>query len=226
MSEWKGRWVWIVWEILGILTLLSGFFSGNVVTMIVGVVMALGNASLLLTSYVSSDHIVKRSLEVILMLLAFGVVVYGYVVTGSVILGVMTMSIVVLIFIAFVASYLLPRIRVRSRATEVTGRRLPKIMKQLKEWFKGYDDAPLWLCSCRFIFAVATLSFIVSFFGPAILSGDLIGFWLYRNWTVTHAGFLYTVVTVVAFTLAVISGVPTFVYERKRMKELDESAGK
>lgn len=50
MSERK--WVWAVWEILGILAFLSGFVSGNVVTMVVGVAMAFGFASLYLTSYV------------------------------------------------------------------------------------------------------------------------------------------------------------------------------
>lgn len=119
MGESRERWVWAIWETLGILMFLSGFFSGNIVTMIVGGVMAFGIASLLLTSCVSSDHIVKRALEVILVFLAFGVVVYGYVVTGSVLLGGMTMFIVAMIFIAFVASYLLPGIRGRSEATEV-----------------------------------------------------------------------------------------------------------
>lgn len=116
MAVWRERWVWAVWEILGILMFLSGFFSGNVVTMIVGVVMAFGSASLFLTSYVTSDHIVKRALEVIFMLLAFGVVVYGYIVTRSVILGVMTIFIVTMIFVAFVVSYLLPRIRSKSKS--------------------------------------------------------------------------------------------------------------
>ena len=95
---------------------------------------------------------------------------------------------------------------------------MPKMVKRLGEWFKGRDGAPLWLCFCRLVFAVSALSFVVSFFGPAILGGDLIGFWTYQDWSLTHAGFLYIVVIVVTFALAVISGIPTFAYERKRMK--------
>jgi predicted small integral membrane protein len=103
---------------------------------------------------------------------------------------------------------------------------LSKTVKRLKEWFKGYDDAPLWLCFCRLIFAVSTLAFIVSFFGPAILGGDLIGFWMYQKWSLTHAGFLYIIVIVVTFTLAVISGIPSFLYEKKKMKLRENEAEK
>jgi hypothetical protein len=102
---------------------------------------------------------------------------------------------------------------------------LPSIRKRLEAWFKGDDGAPLWLCACRLIFAVAALAFIGAFFGPAILSGDLIGFWLYQSWVVTHAGFLYVVVIVVTFTFAVISGIPTFLYEWKRLKEFEANTG-
>ena len=97
---------------------------------------------------------------------------------------------------------------------------MSKIVKRLGEWFKGYDDAPLWLCSCRLIFAVSVLSFIVSLFGPAILGGDVIGFWMYQDWCLTHAGFLYIVVIVITFTLALISGIPTILYEKKKMKQI------
>jgi hypothetical protein len=103
---------------------------------------------------------------------------------------------------------------------------LPTIVKRLGEWFTGYDDAPLWLCFCRLIFAVSALSFVVWSFGPAVLGGDLIGFWIYQQWSLTHAGFLYIAVTVVTFALAVISGIPTLLYERKKLKKWDESAGK
>ncbi len=111
MGTWNARWVWTVWEILGILMFLRGYFSGNVVTMIVGIVMAFADASLLLTSFVSSAHIVKRALEVVFVLLAFGVVIAGYIVTQSLILGIMTLFIVIIIFVAFGASYLRPKLR-------------------------------------------------------------------------------------------------------------------
>lgn len=95
---------------------------------------------------------------------------------------------------------------------------LPKTVKRLREWFRGYDDAPLWLCFCRLIFAVSALAFTVSLFGPAIFGGDLIVFWMYQDWALTDAGFLYIIVIVVTFTLAIISGIPTFLYEKKKMK--------
>lgn len=94
---------------------LSGIVSGNVVTMVAGIFLAFFYPSLYLTS-LKSDHIVKRALEVIFMLLAFGAVIYGYVVTGSLILGVMTIFIVTVFFVAFILSYLLPRIRKESSA--------------------------------------------------------------------------------------------------------------
>lgn len=88
------------------------------------------------------------------------------------------------------------------------------MVRRLEEWFKGYDDAPLWLCFCRLIFAISALSCSISFFGPAILGGDLISFWLYQEWALTNIGFLYILVT--TFILTVISGIPTFLYEKKK----------
>ena len=95
---------------------LSGFVSGNVVTMVVGIAVSFGYVSSYLTAYVRSDHRVKRALEVVFAIVALGVIVYGYIVTGSLILGVMTMFIVAMMFIGFTFSYLLPRIR--SESTE------------------------------------------------------------------------------------------------------------
>jgi hypothetical protein len=48
---------------------------------------------------------------------------------------------------------------------------------------------------------------------------------MHQNWAVTHADFLYVIVTVATFTFAVISGIPTFLYERKRLKEFKVSTG-
>ena len=44
--------------------------------------------------------------------------VYGYIVTGSLILGVMTIFITTMVFVAFILSYLLPRIRSESSEKE------------------------------------------------------------------------------------------------------------
>ena len=112
---WPSKWYCVVWGILGFLVLLSGFVSGNVVTMVGGAIFLFAATSTYLTSYVKSEHIAKRALEVILMLVVFGVVIYGYVVTGSIILGVTTLFIVAVVFFAFVVSYLLPKIRSKSR---------------------------------------------------------------------------------------------------------------
>ena len=89
-------------------------------------------------------------------------------------------------------------------------------MKRLREWFKD-DDAPLWLCFCRLVFAVSSLACVLIFCGPAILVGDVIVFFAYQEWifTHTHAHLVYIVAVVVTFTLAVISGIPAILYERK-----------
>ena len=104
-------WYLLVWVIVSLLVLLSGVISGNMVTIVFGAALAFGCTSAYLTSYVKSEHRLKKALEVIFMLLTFGVIVYGYIVTRSLILGVITLFIVTLIFFAFVASWLLPRIR-------------------------------------------------------------------------------------------------------------------
>jgi len=109
------KWTWAIWEIMATLTFFSGFVAGNVVTMVVGAVMAFAFASSYLTSYVKSDHIVKRALEVIFMLSAFGLVIYGYAITRSLILGVIAAFILTMVLVAFLLSSLLPRIRSKSR---------------------------------------------------------------------------------------------------------------
>jgi hypothetical protein len=109
------KWIWAIWETLATLMFLSGFAAGNLVTMVVGAVMAFALASQYLTSYVKSDHIVKRALEVIFMLSAFGLVIYGYAITRSLVLGVIATFILTMVFVAFLLSYLLPRIRSKSR---------------------------------------------------------------------------------------------------------------
>jgi len=108
---WPSKWYCVVWGIAGFLVLSSGGISGNIVTKVVGAMLLFAVTSGLLTSYVKSDHIVKRALEVIFMLLSFGVAIYGYIITGSFILGVITLFIVAMVLFAFVVSYLLPRIR-------------------------------------------------------------------------------------------------------------------
>jgi cobalamin synthase len=85
--------------------------------MIVGAILLSATTSAYLTSYVKSETRVKRALEVIFVLLVFGVVVYGYAVTRSLILGVITLFIAATVFVAFMLSYLLPKIRGNLGAT-------------------------------------------------------------------------------------------------------------
>jgi len=103
-------WNWVL-GLLALILLLSGAASRSVITIVFGTFLLFATASSYLTSYVRSDHIVKRALEAVFMLLALGVIIYGYVMTGSFILGVITLFILAMFFFAFVVSYFLPRIR-------------------------------------------------------------------------------------------------------------------
>lgn len=105
MKKLPSGWYLLAWVISGFLTLLSGVIDRNDVAIFVGAVMAFGFTSAYLTSCVKSEHRLKKPLEVILMLLTFGVIVYGYIVTRSLILGVITLFIVAMIFFAFVVSW-------------------------------------------------------------------------------------------------------------------------
>lgn len=108
-------WYWIAGVFLASIVVLIGIVSNKVVTIIFGTFLLYAIASTFLTSYVKSDHIVKRTLEVVLLFMAFGVVVYGYVITRSLILGIMLLFVAALFFVAFVLSYLLPKIRSKSK---------------------------------------------------------------------------------------------------------------
>jgi hypothetical protein len=107
----KNWWFGFIWATLGVLMVVSGFFSQNVVTVIVGLSLALGNASLYLTSYVKSDSVVKRGLEVVFAVVAVGIIGYGYIVTRSLILGLMIIFITAMVLVAFTIGYLLHRSR-------------------------------------------------------------------------------------------------------------------
>ena len=114
MELWPSKWYCVGWGILGFLVLLSGVVSGNVDTMVFGTLFTFVATSAFLMYYVESEHRVKRALEVVFAMTAFGVTFYGYIQTGSFILGVITLFIVTMVFFAFVVSYLLPRIRSKS----------------------------------------------------------------------------------------------------------------
>ena len=164
MVKWREKWVWAVWGMLGILMFLSGFVSGNVVTMVVGVLMAFAYASLCLTFYVESEHRVKRASEAVFLFMAFGVIVYGYAVTRSLILGIILLFAAALFFVAFVLSYLVPKISgtSKNRSADVkdegeeegefaydVGRELGReIMKGLEENWKRHVIAGVIAAGC------------------------------------------------------------------------------
>lgn len=116
MRKLPSGWQSLIWGILGFLIVLSGIASGNVVTIIVGATLAFAGTSAYLTSQVKSERRVKKALEVVFAIVAMAVVIYGYVITGSLILEVLTLFIVGMIFLAFVASWLLPRILSKTKA--------------------------------------------------------------------------------------------------------------
>ena len=92
----SSRWVLLVWGVLGFLMLLSGVISGNVVTIIVGGLLAFAVTSGYLTSHVKSERRVKKALEVVSAMIAMSIAIYGYVITGSFVLGVITLFIAVM----------------------------------------------------------------------------------------------------------------------------------
>jgi len=104
----------LVWGVLGFLMVLSGVISENVVTFIVGAAVASAATSRYLTSQVKSERRVKKTSEVVSAIIAIAIIIYGYTITGSLILGVLTLFIAVMFFVAFILSWLLPRIRSRS----------------------------------------------------------------------------------------------------------------
>jgi len=112
-SKWRKIWTqvgWVMWEMLGFSMFLSGFLSGDIVMMVFGLAIAIGNISFFLSYYIKSElRGVKRFLEVIFGAVSLGIIIYGYVITGSLILEIATLFIIAIILIAFMLSYLLPK---------------------------------------------------------------------------------------------------------------------
>jgi hypothetical protein len=91
-----------------------------------------------------------------------------------------------------------------------------KTVKRLKDWYKGYGEYPEWFRFCSLVFAFSSSTFIIWFFGPAILGGDVIGYWMYQSQALSAVGSPYIVILVATFMIAVISGILIFRYEWKR----------
>ena len=133
-SVWYRVWHWVIFGFLASMLLLAGFLSGNVVTVVFGTFLLFAIASSFLTSYVRTDHVVKRALEVVFLFMALGTVIYGYVMTRSPILGIMLLFVAAMFFVAFVLSYLLPRIRGRSEGlARVKNEEKPDTIKPIEK---------------------------------------------------------------------------------------------
>ncbi|HDO20635.1 MAG TPA: hypothetical protein ENG81_03855 [Candidatus Bathyarchaeota archaeon] len=106
---------WIIWGILGFSMFLFGFLSGNIVKEVIGLALTFAVISLFFTYYIKSELKVKRFLEAIFGVTSLGIIVYGYFITGSLILEIVTLFVIVMMLIAFILSYLLPKIHTKAK---------------------------------------------------------------------------------------------------------------
>ena len=116
MRMWPSKWYCLVWGILAFVVFLGGVESSRFDLLFAGAILLFVATSAYLTYHVESEHRAKRALEVVSMLVVFGVVFYGYVVTRSFLLGATMLFIIGMVLFAFAVSYLLPRLRSRSVA--------------------------------------------------------------------------------------------------------------
>jgi hypothetical protein len=101
---------WAALAIAGFLLALTGFAS-TVDIGIFGLSLTLVSISGALTWCVRSGGPLKRALEVVLLLGAFGTLFYGYFLTGSMFLAVPTVFISIMMLAGFILSYVLPKVR-------------------------------------------------------------------------------------------------------------------
>lgn len=104
--------------IQGILLLLLGLFwfwrgltEGNLASMAIGFALALASIPITLTAAMIGNSRAKRCLEVTFSSASIGVLGLGYIFSGDTILLVLTTLITTTFALAFVISYLLPKIR-------------------------------------------------------------------------------------------------------------------
>jgi hypothetical protein len=74
-------------------------------------ILTLVSISGALTWCVRSGGLLKRTLEVVLLLGAFGTLFYGYFLTGSIVLAVLTAFISIMMLVGFMLSYVVPKVR-------------------------------------------------------------------------------------------------------------------
>lgn len=97
---------------------LSGFYSGSAVTATLGLAIVFAGVSNFLTLHVASENKLKKALEAFSAIGAVGIIVCGYFLTGSIILAIITALVIVLISVAFLLSYVLPKIRSERQTAE------------------------------------------------------------------------------------------------------------
>ncbi|MGB9959613.1 MAG: hypothetical protein ACPLKQ_03715 [Candidatus Bathyarchaeales archaeon] len=107
----SSRWAALVWCLLGFFMFLIGFYSGNVVTATLGAALVFAGVSGSLTVHVAGQGRLKKALEVFSAVGAVGIIVCGYFLSGSMLLAVITALVIVLMSVAFLFSYVLPKIR-------------------------------------------------------------------------------------------------------------------
>lgn len=112
--SWPSKLYCIVWSTLGFTMLLGGIVSENVVRMVVGAVIVFTAVSAYLISYVERNHRAAKAVQIATTFLAMLIIVYGYILTKALILRILTLFIIGMLFVAFVLSYLLPKIRAKS----------------------------------------------------------------------------------------------------------------
>jgi hypothetical protein len=110
VDEDKRFWVQVaLLVILGLSWLVRGIFEKSVVRMVVGVSLMFALISLVLTSYVRGDSKIKRVIEIVSGAAALGAIICGYILSGDLILMTLTVLISALFILAFILSYILPK---------------------------------------------------------------------------------------------------------------------
>jgi len=71
-----------------------------------------------ITLHFASENKLKKALEVFSAVGAVGIIVCGYFLTGSIILAMITELVIVLMSVAFLLSYVLPKVRSKRETTE------------------------------------------------------------------------------------------------------------
>ena len=97
---------------------------------------------------------------------------------------------------------------------------MPKIGERIEEWYSWYGDYPAWFRLCSLIFACAVVTFSVLLFGPLIIGGDIIAYWVYTDALLSSSSIV--AVYVLMALLVLFFAFPIFRFELKRIRQLQE----